>query len=96
MRKSELESSALSMKAYLQVDEIIDWKNPAITNLAKQLASECPTVLAIARACFGWVRDAIYHSADYQMNPLTWDKLFQNLPDISLDEAKIYGLDNDS
>jgi ATP-binding cassette subfamily B protein len=27
--------------------------------------------LAIAQACFEWVRDEIYHSVDYRMNPVT-------------------------
>jgi transglutaminase-like putative cysteine protease len=38
---------------------------------AKQIASEYETPMAIAKACFEWVRDEICHSYDYQMNPVT-------------------------
>ena len=59
------------MKAYLQASEIIDWENPEILQLARQLAATHQTVEAIAQACFEWVRDEICHSVDYQMNPVT-------------------------
>ncbi len=39
---------------------------------AKQIALGHETPMAIAQACFEWVRDEIFHSFDYQMNPLTW------------------------
>lgn len=57
--------------SYLQVTDIIDWAHPAILALAKTLASPHPTPEAIARACFTWVRDQIYHSSDHQLNPVT-------------------------
>ena len=60
------------MKEYLQASEIIDWQNPTILELAREIAStEKDNVYAIAKACFEWVRDEIYHSSDYQMNPIT-------------------------
>lgn len=59
------------MEKYLQVSEIIDWQNPEVLALANQLASTHKTTEAIAKACFEWVRDQIYHSSDYQMNPVT-------------------------
>lgn len=60
-----------SIKRYLLANEIIDWPDPAIQKLAQQLASGQPSVEAIAKACFEWVRDEIYHSSDYQLNPVT-------------------------
>ncbi len=59
------------MEKYLQSSEIIDWQNPEILELAHRLASPYQTTAAIAKACFEWVRDEIYHSRDYQMNPVT-------------------------
>lgn len=59
------------MESYLQASEIIDWQHPAILELAKKIATEHQTVEAIAKASFEWVRDEIYHSYDYQMNPVT-------------------------
>ncbi len=59
------------MKEYLQVSEVIDWKHPAVMERAQQIALEAVTPKAIAKACFEWVRDGIFHSYDYQMNPVT-------------------------
>lgn len=65
------------MQEYLSTSEVIDWQHPEIMQLAQQLASDCePSAAmsresAIAKACFEWVRDNIYHSVDYQMNPVT-------------------------
>jgi ribosomal protein S18 acetylase RimI-like enzyme len=59
------------MREYLQASEIIDWQNPVILELAHHLASLHQTTESIAKACFEWVRDEIYHSCDYQMNPVT-------------------------
>lgn len=59
------------MKAYLQATEVINWKHPAIVELAQKLASAQPNSLAIAQACFEWVRDRISHSCDDRKNPVT-------------------------
>ena len=65
------------MADYLEASAIIDWKHPAILSLAGQIASAPQiasahgTEIAIAKASFEWVRDKIFHSIDYQMNPVT-------------------------
>ena len=56
---------------YLQASEIIDWQESAILELSEKIASGHSTQAAIAKACFEWVRDQIFHSVDYQMNPVT-------------------------
>lgn len=61
----------IDMEKYLKVSEVIDWKHPDIMERAKQIASGFETPMAIAKACFEWVRDEIRHSYDYQMNPVT-------------------------
>ena len=63
--------SQLNMEKYLQSSKIIDWQNPELVELAHRLASTCQTTEEIAKVCFEWVRDEIYHSRDYQMNPVT-------------------------
>ncbi len=62
----------LTTEYYLQATDVIDWQHPNILALAQQLATGQETPAAIAQACFEWVRDAIHHSVDYQMNPVTW------------------------
>lgn len=59
------------LKEYLQVSEIIDWQNPTVLELAGKIALKHQTYEGIAKACFEWVRDQIYHSVNYQMNPVT-------------------------
>ena len=57
------------MQPYLTATAIVDYRHPDIWRLAQQLARE--DTEATAKACFEWVRDNIYHSYDYQMNPST-------------------------
>ncbi|NCJ05245.1 Cro/Cl family transcriptional regulator [Synechococcales cyanobacterium C] len=59
------------MKDYLKVSEVINWQHSEIMERAKQIAFGLETSVAIAKACFEWVRDEIRHSYDYQMNPVT-------------------------
>ncbi len=59
------------MEKYLKTSAIIDWENPAIVACAKQIAWKRETPTAIAQACFEWVRDEIFHSFDYHLNPVT-------------------------
>ena len=37
---------------------------------AEKIAVGNETPISIAKACFEWVRDEIFHSCDYQMNPV--------------------------
>ncbi|MGD1856343.1 MAG: transglutaminase family protein [Leptolyngbyaceae cyanobacterium] len=61
----------LNMEEYLSASNIIDWQHPEIIQLAQQISADYKTPAAIAKACFEWVRDEIFHSVDYQMNPVT-------------------------
>jgi transglutaminase-like putative cysteine protease len=60
------------MEKYLKVSEVIDWQHPDILRCAQKIAAGHRTPIAIAKACFEWVRDEIYHSCDYRMNPVTY------------------------
>ena len=59
------------MEKYLQATEIIDWQDSEILHLAKKLSQNTTNIEQTTQACFEWVRDEIYHSSDYQMNPVT-------------------------
>ncbi len=56
---------------YLEATEIIDWQDPGILKLAQSLSLGKENPEGTAKACFEWVRDEIYHSSDYKMNPVT-------------------------
>ncbi|WP_305063723.1 transglutaminase-like domain-containing protein [Methanococcoides sp.] len=59
------------MQEYLRSTEIIDWEHPKIQKLAKKLALGSDDLVEITKRCFEWVRDEIYHSHDYCLNPIT-------------------------
>ena len=59
------------MQKYLKSSEIIDWEHPTVLKQAQLLANGSKDVLETAKACFLFVRDKIYHSYDYKMNPIT-------------------------
>jgi transglutaminase-like putative cysteine protease len=64
-------AQAQIMEQYLKVSEVIDWQHPEIMKRAEKIAVGNKTPIAISKACFEWVRDEIFHSYDYQMNPIT-------------------------
>src|SRR5205085_7876294 len=57
------------MQDYLKSTDVIDWQQPDVLDLARQLAAETPE--ATAKRCFEWVRDEIRHSGDFALNPVT-------------------------
>ena len=57
---------------YLRATSIINWPHPDVQALARELAAGQSSPTAIACQCFEWVRDQIYHSGDYQLNPVTY------------------------
>lgn len=59
------------MKKYLASSEYIDWEHPLLTAKAAELALGCLSDEAVAKRCFEFVRDAIKHSWDYRINPVT-------------------------
>ena len=60
-----------ALEAYLAPCAIIDFKHPAIQTKAVELRAEHADVLALARASFEFVRDAIAHSWDARRGPVT-------------------------
>lgn len=58
------------MKEYLAATRVIDWQDYAVWQLGQELKTS--ETITTSKACFEWVRDNIYHSSDYKMNPVTW------------------------
>ncbi len=57
---------------FLAASAVIDWRTPAVEEKAKALAGGLEgDPVAIARACFEFVRDEIDHSADHGRDPVT-------------------------
>jgi len=59
------------MEKYLASSDIIDWEHPEVLRKARELSRGLQSPGAIAEACFEFVRDAIFHSNDFKMNPVT-------------------------
>ncbi len=57
---------------YLKSSEAIDFDNPLVFNKAKELSYGLNADLDIAKKCFEFVRDEIFHCVDYDMNPVTY------------------------
>ena len=53
------------MNEYLAATDVINWQQPDVSRLAKQLAIGASDPTDIARRCFEWVRDRIQHSLDF-------------------------------
>src|SRR5687768_7418795 len=59
------------MQHYLAASRHIDFDDPDLLSTARRLAAGARTESDIVRACFGFVRDEIEHSADFRRNPVT-------------------------
>lgn len=59
------------MQDFLKSTYIIDWQHPLVLEQALELSNNLDNPIEIAKSCFEWVRDKIYHSSDFQMNPVT-------------------------
>jgi transglutaminase-like putative cysteine protease len=68
---SSICSTSDDLNTYLAISEVIDWHNPDVLTMARELAAGLEDKLAIARLCFEWVRDEIPHSHDYQIDVVT-------------------------
>ncbi len=51
-------------ESFLRATEVIDWTAPDVLERARSLAAGRGDPLAVSRACFEWVRDAIPHCLD--------------------------------
>lgn len=61
--------SPSALKPFLQHDDIINWDDPTVLQLAKALKG--PDDFATIKSCFEWVRDEVQHCFDYRVDPVT-------------------------
>lgn len=59
------------MNEYLKPGKYVNSDHPDVVKKALALSNGVDDSLAIARACFEFVRDEIKHSWDYKLNPVT-------------------------
>ncbi|HKC51861.1 MAG TPA: transglutaminase-like domain-containing protein [Myxococcota bacterium] len=59
-----------SWNGYVEDTIVVDWQTPAIVERADSLAAGLPGDEAKARACYGFVRDEIAHTADAGLDVL--------------------------
>jgi transglutaminase-like putative cysteine protease len=59
------------MDDYLATSPVIDWDHPAVMDRARLIRAGRTDAVRIARGCFEWVRDAVRHSTDYQLDSVT-------------------------
>lgn len=59
------------MQAYLSPSRYIDFDNPGILAVARNLAREATSGHDLVRRSFEFVRDEIRHSSDFKLNPVT-------------------------
>lgn len=59
------------MREYLASTAIVDWENPNVLALARELAGDEKDPVAVARRCFLWVRDEVKHSGDCRLDDVT-------------------------
>lgn len=59
------------MQQYLESTDIIDWREPSVLLLARELSRAEKSPDIVAKRCFEWVRDEIKHTKDYQLQEVT-------------------------
>jgi transglutaminase-like putative cysteine protease len=57
-------TEGICLDAFLASSEVVDWKQPDVRSLARELAGDDGPV-AVAARCFRWVRDEVRHSGDH-------------------------------
>jgi transglutaminase-like putative cysteine protease len=59
------------MQQFLAATDVIDWHHPAVLAQARASTAGAAGAEEVAKRCFEWVRDAIKHSRDYQLQAVT-------------------------
>lgn len=64
-------SLGINRDKYLESSLYIDWRSPAVFEKALSLADGFTSEEEVVKSCFEFVRDAVKHSWDYKLNPVT-------------------------
>lgn len=59
------------MREYLAATPIVDWEDPDVLALAKELAAGLGDPVEVTRRCFLWVRDNVRHTGDCRLDGVT-------------------------
>jgi len=59
------------LDAFLARTAIVDWDHPLVLQRARELSRGRAGPVAVARACFDWVRSEILHTSDHRLEPVT-------------------------
>lgn len=59
------------MQRFLSPSTYIDFEDPQVSALARDLARGATSERDLVRRCFEFVRDEIRHSVDFKLNPVT-------------------------
>lgn len=59
------------MQRYLSPSKYIDFEDPEVQAVARNLKAGAKSEADLVRACFEYVRDEIRHSSDFKLNPVT-------------------------
>jgi transglutaminase-like putative cysteine protease len=65
------QSRMTALEPFLRATAVIDWSQPEILALARELSRGAVLPVVIARRCFEWVRDEIPHTVDYRLDRIT-------------------------
>jgi transglutaminase-like putative cysteine protease len=59
------------MQHYLSASKYINFDSPEVGSLARHLTNRANSEIELVRVCFEFVRDEIWHSVDFKLNPVT-------------------------
>ena len=60
-----------TLEPFLRATTIINWEQPEVLAVARELAHGRAGQVDLARTCFEWVRDEVPHTSDYHRDPVT-------------------------
>ena len=66
-----MKPASANLDEYLASDAVVDWREPAVAQKARDLAGAIPGEVEKARLLFEWVRDQIPHSNDIGSDVVT-------------------------
>jgi len=67
---NETDADRFDFEPYLEATAIIDWQRHFVRHLARKLALDAYSTLAVAKRCYDFVRDDIKHASDHDIKPV--------------------------
>jgi transglutaminase-like putative cysteine protease len=60
-----------ALEPFLRATDVVDWEQPEVLAVARELARGRVNQVDVARACFEWVRDDVPHTVDHRLDTVT-------------------------